>query len=504
MTPAKAILTNRLTRICIARGAPGVNPDTVLDVSADVPYSMGTFEENLGEITRRFEKDPNTLVMRPAGYLRGNPEAITTTLSLTMRAYSQLDRLGPHDKFNLTLENVVSGNVRNPLNYDRRTRFLDVLLETRSIDGDAANRDTVQGDEEDTVMSANINAGAIVIQLPLNGTVVSTSVAAVADCSFRDAYLYDDGTDIHLYAITDVDPTGTTSLILHATVDRVTGDIGTWDSNTLTGYTTGKDADFVVRSGDTVIVGSNAGVQVSYADVSDLSSWTTDTSTFASDGPQAAAVPFDGFIVIVCDGGAVFESTDGGLSYTKTVTGGDLTSEDMLSVAFVNGNIGYAGGANGALLKYVNGDWSLLTDPTSGADINAIAIPKGRPDDVYIGCSDATIWHSHIAAIPNVAASWTQYRYPGDSGGAVTDLIFTEEWYGPSMFIVHTAAGGQSRVLRDLSGGYGGNNMTEAVSGAGTTTNSGFAKILAPDSNLAIAFGNDHSSAEMVMKILWK
>lgn len=497
------ILSNKTTSVDYRTGAPGVNPFDILDISADLPYGMGGFEENLGGITRVWERDPDTLVMRPLQARRGNPEPITFSVSVTMRAVNKIERLRARDRFDIRWRGIGSGRAGDLLNYDHIKVFLDAMLETRGVDTDMALRDSDQGEEENLVLSANVNAGAYYIQVPLNATILTTGLAAMVDVDFRDAILYDDGTDIYIYAVTDVDVTGTTSYLLVATVDRITGDVGPWTSYVLTGYTTGKDVDFVVRSGDKVIVGSNGGAMVSYADVADLSTWTTDAVTFAADAPNAAFVPYAGFIVVVCDGGAVFESVDGGLSYTETLVGGTLTAQNLACVNFVNGNTGYAGGAAGALLKYVAGDWSLLTDPTSGAAIQAIAIPEGRPDDVYIGCDDATIWHSHNAAVPNVAGSWEQYRYPGDTAGSCDDIGFTMEWYGPSLFIVHTAAGGESRILRDLSGGAGGNTMVEAITGADITTNSGLVKILPIDSNYAVAVGNVHSTAEMVMKVMW-
>lgn len=90
-------------------------------------------------------------------------------------------------------------------------------------------------------------------------------------------------------------------------------------------------------------------------------------------------------------GGAIYKTTDGGLTWSSQTSS---TTEVLHAVFFVNTNVGYAVGANSTIRKTINGggSWTTQTSPSPGITFTEIHFPDpGTPGTGYIVGSGGTI-----------------------------------------------------------------------------------------------------------------
>jgi len=316
--------------------------------------------------------------------------------------------------------------------------------------------------------------------LPVIGKALSTSFASADDCNVVAADIDDEGT---VFAVTAADSVGLKPYLLKSDDDGAT-----WTEIELADLSV--DCTAIAVAGDYLIIA--AGTTIAVYDKSG-----TQLGTYTASGNVNDVVAIDAAnIVAVGASGLVLKSEDGGYNWTALTSG---SSEDLNAIAARNLNEWYVGGANGTLLKYNNGTISAVTLPgeLSAVAVNVVALPDSpagfsRDDDIYIGMANGTVYKT-----TDGGTNWSQVSFPGSGSGAVTDLKFVE-FLGQVLYILHTAAGGESTILRDWSGGAGGNNNVESLT---SPTNSGHAVVVPVDANNAYVLGAIHSSAELVVKV---
>jgi photosystem II stability/assembly factor-like uncharacterized protein len=114
----------------------------------------------------------------------------------------------------------------------------------------------------------------------------------------------------------------------------------------------------------------------------------------------------------------------------------------------------YAAGNSGVMLKSTNGGqtWQDITEvATVASNLLKVVVPYGRPKEVYVGAANGKIYRS-----TNEGSTFAAISFDGDGIGSVDDIDFCGPCGSDVMFILHNDAGPRGRILRDLSGGYGG------------------------------------------------
>ena len=277
------------------------------------------------------------------------------------------------------------------------------------------------------------------------------------------------------------------------------------------GWTTSKELDCtglinndivgLARAGANLIIattGSAAGLwYVPISEVEDQASAVAPTRcTGVSSGTVANCVIAVNASTVMAGGasGAVYKSTDGGLSFETLASG---ASNDFLSVAAYDETLLIFGGSSGESYKYANGVFSALTvTGISTANVNAVAIPdRKRGDDIeiYLGASDGDVYRSLDGG-----TTWSTPAFDSSGAGAIEGLAFAG-YRGSILYVLQTDGSSQTRVLRDFSGGNLGQDVEilNAFASPGITINA----IVAPDVNTAICVGALLSSKGYVGKV---
>lgn len=298
----------------------------------------------------------------------------------------------------------------------------------------------------------------------------------------------DDGNQDY-WAVTDVDTTpgyqGAGAPVFLYTVDGGTN----WTASYINAMMGGNALD-VIKVGGRALVASdtNAVAYARYADIEagDANPWVAATG-FTADFPNALAQA-SGHTVYACgDGGHIWRSTDGGMSFTL-LSDAVQTAQNLNDCAFASEVVGWFGGDNGALVQYNNGalalivvedaDGNILTD-----NIVTVACPEDRTREVYLGTSAGEIWRS-----TDTGASWENMAFDGSGTGTIEKIAFSGP-LGFHLWVVQTnVAGDKSRVLRDLSGGYLG-LYAEVIGSWDDPANSVINSIAPSDVNTAVTVG---------------
>jgi len=454
-------------------GGPGRGQRRILDVSTDTSYGMGEWTDSLGAITRDWYRDPSTNQMRPMPVRRGNPEPITFPLTCRMKALNLLEQFSATERLAIHKRYVGNLSPSNLLNYSRIEVFTDCAIVDRGYSAGA----TDGRDEENWVdLTANINAGSVSIILPVAGKSIPHGISGANDVSLNCITADDSGT---LWIGTVNESAG--APYIFKGVRDVEGNI-TWTGYTITGQTS--PVTTLAVAGDYLVFG--IGTNICRAAMSDPSTITT--VAFGATVNKIVAIDAANLIAVGASG-TVKMSNDGGLSWTAITSG---VSASLSSIAVRNYNDWWIGGASGSLLHYTKGTLTALSDPTGGDTINTIALPENRPDDVYIGTNGGEIFYTI-----NGGSTWTEYRFPGDNAGNVNLLAFAD-WMGPVLYIVHTPVSGPTRLLRDLSGGVGGNTNVETIT---VPSNIGFNDIFVEGVNDVFLVGDVASGTNLIVKV---
>lgn len=232
--------------------------------------------------------------------------------------------------------------------------------------------------------------------------------------------------------------------------------------------------------------------EIAYSDDSGVS-WTsvnvgsTNGQFFEGQGSIYVAGPND--IWAVTDGGFIYKSDNGGLTWTVQ-SPGDITVQALWGVAFAPGSRlnGYVVGAANAMARTIDGGitWSLLTGPAAEAAVVARTLAVVDSNTLFVGYADGTLYRSNDAG-----ATWTQQSFTGTGLGSVQAIMFVNLLTG---FMIHNTAGVVGTVFYTRDGGY----TWEALQ---TATNSGLNSVAAVKGNLAFVGGEVNAGSPVVLKV---
>lgn len=280
---------------------------------------------------------------------------------------------------------------------------------------------------------------------------------------------------------------------------------------------TGVDASDVILMGNRFIVFSpnKAPVYATFADIVNgvlaPNLWFTCSGFTAISSPNfpTAAVAINSSVAIgVGAGGRIWQSTDGGITWTLIDNGGISTASYTSVCAQSDGNA-FIGGATGTLVRMVRisgttnytGSVVIVKDAAGNilsSTINAVATPPGRGDEVDVGTAGGEIWRSrNMLATKPVFVNMSLDR---KGSGQVIDIAFSG-YKGDVMWVLQNDPNGNSRIIRDLSGSALGTDQ-DILGDFVTPNNFGFKAIASCNPNFAVTVGNVHNGFGFIGNIL--
>jgi len=371
--------------------------------------------------------------------------------------------------FSLRARFATCGQREDPSNYsDLMLTFCDVDLTSEDFTDLVAM--SAGDDDEITVTSPwtasqfyrlkSVSAGRIgggaanVGDQPINDIVYCDSASCGGECGDRS-----DGCSV-FYGVTDPDVSPYAYPNLIKGVKDLTSKAWTYTLAPIIGIAGAVNA--IECAGDRLVVASNADSVVAYNDHDgDQDEWNVITlanAPAATPNSLFARTPRE--LWVACTGGYVYRSADGGASYSALHEGA-LTAEQLNAIYAFDEDLVYAVGDNGVILKSEDGGetWLDMTEvATTAANLLAVVVPPGRPKEVFIGTNSGQIFRSTDEGV-----TFSEYAFAGSGVGTIDDLKFCGPCSGDVLWILHNDAGPRGRVLRDLSGGYGGSDVEEVV-----------------------------------------
>lgn len=281
----------------------------------------------------------------------------------------------------------------------------------------------------------------------------------------------------------------------------------TWASVRIDTYTA-TDALDVVQCGQRVVAFST-GKAPTYARFEDIVNgvvapnlWNTSSgfsSVSSPNFPKAAVAINSSLIYAVANGGGIWKSTDGGLSFTAVTSG---TTTNLNCITEAGEQTLYIGGNSGLFLRIIGGTVSTVTvEDSTGADltsnINTIHTPADRANEVYLGTAGGEIWRSKTAS--NTRPTWENMAFDRKGTGSIKD-IKSVGYRGDILCVVQSDANGNSRVLWDYSGGALGDSV-RFIGDFNTPANFGINSIAPANVNFALTVGEIHLTYGFVGKI---
>lgn len=408
--------------------------------------------------------------------------------------------------FSLRARFAKCGARNDPNNYDLMLTVSGARLTSEDYD-DLAVTDPGNNDEilitmpwtgDDTFRVADVGGGragslADLGDIAINDWAVCDTPACAGYCGARK-----DGCSVY-HGVTDLDTTPYAWPMHIQGIKDVLTDVVTWSLRPILGVN--GNVESVTCAGDRVIVSCNSASLVAYNETYDddgfldQDEWNLVAMTHApAAGGRALFARTTREIWIACADGYVGKSTDGGESWTYTSVGTALNA-----VFAYDADLIFAVGNTGEMYRSTDGGtaWTDITEvATTAANLLVVKVPPGRSREVYVGTNDGQVFKS-----TNQGATFSAMAFAGDEVGSVDDLDFAG-FNGDVLWILHNDAGPRGRILRDLSGGYGGSDVEVAVGytdlvAAGVQLNA----LVACDENVAWAAGEVSGGYPMVVKV---
>lgn len=281
---------------------------------------------------------------------------------------------------------------------------------------------------------------------------------------------------------------------------------------------TGVDATDVILMGSKFVVFSpnKAPAYAAFADivngVTAPNLWFTCSGFSAISSPNfpTAAVSINSSVALaVGAGGRIWQSTDGGITWTLIDNAGISTVNYSCITAQNDGNA-FIGGATGTLVRMLKipgqttytGSVVVVKDAAGNllaSNINCVETPPGRGDEVDIGTAGGEVWRSR-----NMLATKPVFvNMPVDRKGTgqIIDIEFSG-YHGDVMWVLQNDANGNSRVIRDLSGSALGPDQDISFNDFVTPGNNGYKSIASCNPNCCVVVGAVHSAFGYIGQII--
>lgn len=477
-------------------GGPG-NPWQILDIDGEMAAPSGGGRP----VDSKWGRGARAGQRYLGGRFTGNPERVTAQLMTRLKSETFLSELTKMRCFFDARVRQRCGDVYSKTDYTMALALFDAAVTSRTYSGQIANNATSQ--DEDIMNQYDASGGLEIRYKKLRHDNISKSVSDTAFNKIRSvgAETCNDncGTlnagDKDFIAVTDQDNTpgyaSNAAPLFYWTTDGGQR----WSSVYIDVAPTTNALDVVLAGENIVVAIPTLGcVYARFQDIKDLVSnpWTLSTGFSNSNGPNALDYR-DGKILAVGNGGRVWKSEDGGISFTS-VDDGATTSEDLNSVALADRSLGWIGGDNGVLLRYsASGDDTgivtrvIVQDSTTtlSANINTVAAPENRQREVYVGTAGGEIWRTRAGL--STRPLFENMSFDKNGSGSIDDLQFVGP-FGDVLFVVQTDANSDSRVLRDLSGGALGSDV-EVIGSFDFPGNNGINSIAPANQNMALTAG---------------
>lgn len=462
---------------------------TVLDVDA----AMGALSGGRAGVESDWSRGFRT-GSRPVGTRRtGNPERYTADVMIwwkTANFLSQLfDTIKPRTQCDC-VDPTIDIRIRNRCgDLTNKTEYNKALVlnngASTSFSTDVALADMTDGVNEKVKQQESISALYLekyqkLTHLDISGTIADVQLNKVI-------HVCDD----EWVAVGNADPAS----YLGQPVPKVyitTNNGATWVERAIVPFFSGNATD-VLKVGELIIVVSPqngvAYAQYSKIKAGDTSAWALATG-FTGNFPNAASATDNNNIYFVGNGGRIWKSSDGGFSVAAVAT--SVTAQNLTTVHFASDDIGAIGGANGTLVRFRKGVYSLVPISGLSAAINVVQIPPERLDEVYVGTANGNVYVSEN--FDETTVTFTTRGFFEAGNGQIRDIKFAG-YLGSVMFVAQQSALGTARILRDLSGGFMANDV-EVVGDYTSPSNFGFNSIATAelDVNSLMVVGNIHET----------
>lgn len=204
--------------------------------------------------------------------------------------------------------------------------------------------------------------------------------------------------------------------------------------------------------------------------------------------------------IAVGTSGNAWITYDAGVTWTTFTTG---VAVSLTEIAVASSKLAWLGGASGTLVRWRNGtcDTVAVTGLSTTA-INSLAVPPGdaRRDQIYVGSAAGNI-HCSVNGL-ETTPTWRTLSFDQSGTGSIDDMEFGGP-HGVFFWFIQTLGGNQSRIVRDLSGGYGVAMNCEIIGDFTSPANPGLTKIITNKYlwNDAYAFGLVSSGNRFIEKV---
>lgn len=291
------------------------------------------------------------------------------------------------------------------------------------------------------------------------------------------------------YGVTDKDSTPYAWPNLITGLKNVLTNVVSWYTHPVIGID--GNLENVECAGDRVLVTSNSASLLGYNDTfddygaPDQDTWNLVTLIHApAANPNALHARTTREIWYAAADGYVGKSSDAGETWSYVNTGAGALN----CIWAYDADLIYVGGNNGAVYRSTDGgtSWTDVSDvATFAANVLVVKVPSGRINEVFVGTNAGEIYKS-----VNKGATWAEMSFTGNGVGSVDAMAFCGPCGGDVLWILHNDAGPRGRILRDLSGGYGGADVRveagyTSIISAGVDLNS----LICCDENTAYAVG---------------
>jgi len=465
-------------------------------------HQVGDVEVPEGDLTRLFCPDPAaTGKYKVAGSFQGEPGlptfSIDTPIGKTRDYLESWNCQG-----NVIVNKVSSGRRDLFTNYDRSFAFLRAVRTGRTLSALASRQ---PADEAESMQSLPFSFEQLVECFDLTSTrqtiLATSNLLAVwfqreARCAGNNWSALSAGqVGVVVGAAPDASVPAEAPLFL--TYDGG----GTWVASSTSPFAAAEDISAVVAfdigpTARRILVARGTTdaanpAEVAYCDDEDGTTWTLvelgDTDGLYVTGPSGLFVLDPYNIWAVTSAGHIFYSEDGGVSW-KEQESGVLTAGNLNCVGFADDRVGYAAGANNAILKTEDGgvSWGLVTGPAGKAAVDIQAMAVVTRNRVFLGYADGDLWYTEDGG-----ASWAERSFPGSGAGEISSIRFLHEMVG---MMAYNDAAGTGSVLRTRDGGY----TWEPES---LPTNDGINDIYVVDENLAFIAGDLSGASPFLGKV---
>lgn len=497
------------TDIFVRKGAGNPWQTLELDSEIDAPSGGGQSVES------RWGRGARGGIEPRGSAVTGNPERITFQPMMRLKSETFLTSLQKMRCFPDILVTQACAVKGVPQNYTMALGFLESMATSRGYSAPLAHgtEDNQEDVKEQYDMSALTDFRTMKMQhQDISGAFSDFAYnkiinVGVIQCS-GDCGAENDGAQ-DFWLASDRDTTPGYSGLNVPKFDWTTNQGGTMNS-TYVDVLGNSDGVDVIRMGNSIVYVSTTNVATARVDdVYNVVSNPWSLAAGISGTPKAIAAVDALTAYLVGSAGKIWRTTDGGATWTL-IDNGATTSQNLNWIVAANANVLYFGGNNRTLGKIMNlssGGFSIslinILDSTgaqiltASEAINVVATPPYR-DELYLGTSGGKIVRTTKANVTRPI--FENKTFPKSGQGQITDLQFTG-YKGNMLYILQRNAAGNSRVLRDISGGYLTDSQVEVIGDFTTPVNNLMNSIAPANENLAMVVGEVENVFAYVGKV---